>query len=75
MIRGSASCKTNIGELQKTVMNEVRDDQIGSFENTPIFPHRGKIGSVSGFALLDLRSRNHGRSTFKRFSPPHNLII
>jgi hypothetical protein len=37
-------------------------------ENTPLLPQRVKSGSVSGFALLSLRSRNHARSAFKRFS-------
>jgi len=31
-------------------------------------PQTSKACSVSGFALLSLRSRNHARSTFKRFS-------
>jgi hypothetical protein len=38
------------------------------FENTQALPRRGKACSVSGFALLSLRSRNHARSAFKRFS-------
>ena len=42
--------------------------QAGYLENTPLLPQRVKSGSVSGFALLSLRSRNHARSAFKRFS-------
>ncbi len=38
------------------------------FENTRALPQRVKARSVSGFALLSLRSRNHARSAFKRFS-------
>jgi len=36
-------------------------------QNTQALAQRAKACSVSGFALLDLRSRNHARSAFKRF--------
>jgi hypothetical protein len=51
-----------------SVMETFIKDQAGCLENTPLLPQRGKTGSVSGFALLSHRSRNHARSAFKRFS-------
>jgi hypothetical protein len=45
-----------------------REAQAKQLENTQLLPQRGKSCSVSGLALLDLRSRNHARSAFKRFS-------
>jgi hypothetical protein len=51
-----------------SVMENFIMDQAGCLENTPLLPRRVKSGSVSGFALLSLRSRNHARSAFKRFS-------
>jgi hypothetical protein len=44
-------------------MHDATNAPIGDFENTPIFPQQGKIGSVSGLALLSLRERNRARST------------
>jgi hypothetical protein len=44
--------------------------QVSGFKNTQALPQRGKACSVSGFALLSLRSRNHARSAFKRFFNP-----
>jgi len=49
-------------------MEDVAREQAGCLENTQALPQRGKAYSVSGFALLSLRSRNHARSAFKRFS-------
>jgi hypothetical protein len=49
-------------------------DQAGCFENTPLLTQRVKSGSVSGFALLSLRSRSRARSAFKRFSQTPSLI-
>jgi hypothetical protein len=49
-------------------------DQAGCLENTPLLTQRVKSGSVSGFALLDLRSRSRARSAFKRFSKTPRLI-
>jgi len=34
-------------------------------ENTPLLPQRVKNGSISGFALLFLWSRNHARSALE----------
>ncbi len=38
--------------------------QAGWFKNTLLLPQRVKSGSIPGFALLYLRSRNHARSAF-----------
>jgi len=40
-------------------------------ENTPLLPQRVKSGSIPGFALLSLRSRNHARSTFHTVFSTH----
>jgi hypothetical protein len=39
-------------------------DQARYLENTPLLTQRVKSGSIPGFALLSLRSRNHARSAF-----------
>ncbi len=69
--------------IPKTEMHDTQNDQIGDFENTPIFPHRGKIGSV--FSLLNLLDHSlsiayltsTGLIIFNPFSPeiyiPHFL--
>lgn len=41
--------------LSESVMHDATNAPIGDFENTPIFPQQGKIGSVSGLALLQLK--------------------
>jgi phosphate transport system substrate-binding protein len=50
-------------------------DQAGCFENSPRFPQRGKSGSIPGFALLSLRSRNHARSAFHTVFSTPSLIL
>jgi len=64
-----------LGSISKTVMIGLANDQIGNFENTSIFPQRWKIDSVSGLALLSLRSRNHARfglqTVFSTTQPDH----
>jgi len=46
-------------------------DQAVCLEDTPLLPQRVKSGSIPGFALLDLRSRNRARSAFHTvFSTP-----
>jgi hypothetical protein len=53
--------------------------QAECFVSTPLLPQRVKSGSVSGFALLSLRSRNHARSAFHTASSSlclsHNVLF
>jgi len=51
-------------------------DQAGCLEDTPLLPQRVKSGSIPGFALLSLRSRNHARSAFHTvFSTPSLIQV
>jgi len=67
------------GSISKTVMIGLPSDQIGDFENTSIFPQRGKIDSVSGLALLSPWSRNHARfglqTVFSITQPDHSIPL
>jgi hypothetical protein len=40
-------------------------------ENTPLLPQRVKSGSIPGFALLSIWSRNHARSAFHTVFSTH----
>jgi hypothetical protein len=50
-------------------------DQAGCLEDTPLLPLRVKSGSIPGFALLSLRSRNHARSAFHTVFSTPSLIL
>jgi hypothetical protein len=50
-------------------------DQAGCLEDTPLLPQRVKSGSILGFALLSLRSRNHARSAFHTVFSTPSLIL
>jgi hypothetical protein len=56
------------------VMESHVTDQAGRLENTPLLPQRVKSGSIPGFALLSLRSRNRARSAFHTVFPTPSLI-
>ncbi len=58
-----------------SVVKELVLDQAECLEDMPFLPLRGKNGSIPGFALLDLRSRNHARSAFHTVFSTLSLIL
>jgi len=50
-------------------------DQARCLENTPLLTQRVKSGSIQGFALLSLRSRNHARSAFHTVFSTPGLVL